>query len=119
MRGWLIFPVLLILLSACHAARPTATAAVPTAAGDTWATPSDQPLAQAIRAALLTDAHLTAAAPNIAITVDHGAVTLRGAVDDTLTKARAGSQARRLAGVQRVDNALSVRPSPTLATAAP
>jgi hypothetical protein len=102
----------LVVLDGCG--ERSAAAALPAAAAvphDQWADQQDHDLARTIRADLERDTLIGADANLVSIAVAHGTVTLTGAVASVAMKAQAGVRARWLAGLDRVENALTVQPA--------
>lgn len=76
------------------------------AAPDAWRDPADRQLAQRLRVALRADPDVADAAGGVTIVVDGGRVTLSGWVPGAREQAAIGVHARRLAGIDAVDNRL-------------
>ncbi|HVU03619.1 MAG TPA: BON domain-containing protein [Polyangiaceae bacterium] len=72
----------------------------------------DLNLAERVRNALVADESLSYAAKTVRVLVAEGKVTLRGAVENEREWKVVGEHAQRVAGADRVDNQLKVRPRP-------
>jgi osmotically-inducible protein OsmY len=103
---------ILVVLEGCG--QRSSAAALPAAAvvpHDQWADQQDHELARIIRADLERDTLIGPDANLVSIAVAQGTVTLTGAVASVAMKAQAGVRARWLAGLDRVENALTVQPA--------
>jgi len=78
------------------------------AAEDHWDTEQDHHLATAIRAAFSADQQMAADALQISIVVKDADVQLLGTVARMQVKGEAGVRARWIAGIDRVDNLITV-----------
>jgi len=101
--------VLLMVPCSCgaRATGPQAVTAV-VAAEDHWDTDQDHRLASAIRAAFGADPQMGSDAVQISIVVKDADVQLLGIASTMQVKGEAGVRARWLAGIDRVDNLITV-----------
>ncbi|MCB9767701.1 MAG: BON domain-containing protein [Candidatus Omnitrophica bacterium] len=76
--------------------------------GDKYAEKSDTEIERAVEDALLYDPRVVSF--NVSVEADHGAITLRGDVDNLKAKSSAEQTARNTVGVVQVDNRLTVTP---------
>lgn len=77
-------------------------------AGEQSVAPADVALAQKVRAALGKDTNLAARAKDVEIVSEGGVVTLRGSVRSAAEKAAFEADAKKVAGVKRIDNQLAI-----------
>jgi osmotically-inducible protein OsmY len=82
---------------------------------DKGVTASDQPendadrkIIQEVRQALTSDSSLSTSAQNVTVVSNNGKVTLRGSVKDDSEKQKIANKATQVAGVNNVDNQLTV-----------
>jgi hyperosmotically inducible protein len=80
------------------------------AASPTLSTDADAKLTQTVRRALSDDSTLSSAAKDATVAARDGVVTLTGAVPSQAEKERVEKDATNVAGVQRIDNQLTVKP---------
>jgi osmotically-inducible protein OsmY len=85
------------------------------ASKDTGVTASDQPenetdrkIIQDVRKSLTSDSSLSTSAQNVTVVSNNGNVTLRGNVKDSTEKQKIQEKATQVAGVNNVDNQLTV-----------
>ena len=83
--------------------------------GDKGVTASDQPendadrkIIQEVRQALTSDNSLSTSAQNVTVVSNNGKVTLKGSVKDDSEKQKIANKATQVAGVNNVDNQLTV-----------
>lgn len=72
-------------------------------------TPADRELAQKIRKSIMSDKSLSTYAHNVKVIVRDGMVTLKGPVQSEDEKKNIGSKAADAAGVDKVQNELTVK----------
>jgi hyperosmotically inducible periplasmic protein len=76
--------------------------------GDQFESEADRPLTQEIRKAVVADDSLSTLAKNIKIITVDGVVTLRGPVQSLQEKETIETMAQQIAGIDKIDNQLSV-----------
>jgi osmotically-inducible protein OsmY len=74
--------------------------------------PEDLEITRQIRAAVVGDSSLSIPARNVTIVTHDAVVTLRGNVDSNMERDAIAHHAQHVAGVERVDNMISVGPQP-------
>ena len=77
-------------------------------AGDQSNDEGDVKITQALRVALMGDDSLSFTAKNVKIITERGVITLRGPVVSQVEKDNIMAKARKVAGVNRVDNQIEV-----------
>jgi osmotically-inducible protein OsmY len=83
-------------------------------AGDEAVTTTDRTIATAVRLSLNNNSTFAATDENVHIKVDNGEVTLHGWVKNENEKQAITSTVTEVAGVQKVNNQLQVRPGMTV-----
>jgi osmotically-inducible protein OsmY len=69
---------------------------------------ADRKIIQEVRQALTSDSSLSTSAQNVTVVSNNGKVTLRGSVKDDSEKQKIANKATQVAGVNNVDNQLTV-----------
>jgi osmotically-inducible protein OsmY len=69
---------------------------------------ADRKILQEVRQALTSDSSLSTSAQNVTVVSNNGKVTLRGSVKDDSEKQKIANKATQVAGVNNVDNQLTV-----------
>ena len=86
-------------------------ASEPAIPAPTTMTEVDRQLAQRVSDTLRQDGTLSAAAQNVTVHANNGAITLRGSVSSEQEKNDLEAKARQVAGVTQVNNELEIRTS--------
>lgn len=98
----------LIALCGCSDETQGKTYDSPVTATDQSNDAADLEITSRIRRALTDAADMSTAGENVTVVTQKGVVTLRGSVPSAEEKSRIQSMATNVAGVQRVDNELTV-----------